>query len=210
MAAMSSMRLFVVTASLPLKSFSTSLNRRTAPQPPGPGLPEQAPSVKISTLCSFIGSIEPVGAGAAHVLVKVQLVHVFKRVLGLDKGAGRVVQQVVETGQEEPERTAAREQGQRLQFVGREGPHLPVGLQHEPRLGDVEGLVRLEAPGIQTDRQIVGEEIVAREIEVDQSRQLAAQEEDVVGEQIGVDHALGQLIGPGALQVIQLRLQLLG
>ena len=46
----SSMRLLVVEASPPLISFSNTLpagvrNRRIAPQPPGPGLPLQAPSV---------------------------------------------------------------------------------------------------------------------------------------------------------------------
>ena len=45
----SSMRLLVVSASPPESSFSNTLlavrNRKIAPQPPGPGLPLQAPSV---------------------------------------------------------------------------------------------------------------------------------------------------------------------
>ena len=49
MAAMSSMRLLVVSASPPHSSRSLPFHRRRAPQPPGPGLPEHAPSVKIST-----------------------------------------------------------------------------------------------------------------------------------------------------------------
>ena len=49
-AAWSSIRLFVVSCAPPDNSFSTSLNCRIAPQPPGPGLPLQAPSVKISTI----------------------------------------------------------------------------------------------------------------------------------------------------------------
>jgi len=44
-AAINSMRLLVVWVSPPFNSFSTSPNFRIAPQPPGPGLPEQAPSV---------------------------------------------------------------------------------------------------------------------------------------------------------------------
>src|SRR5258708_18980542 len=48
-AAISSMRLFVVILSPPQISFSCFPERRIAPQPPGPGLPLQAPSVKIST-----------------------------------------------------------------------------------------------------------------------------------------------------------------
>jgi len=49
MAAVISMRLFVVAGSPPEISFSRSPERRIAAQPPGPGFPEQAPSVKIST-----------------------------------------------------------------------------------------------------------------------------------------------------------------
>ena len=49
MAAISSMRLLVVGASPPEISLSLPLKVRIAPQPPGPGFPEQAPSVQIST-----------------------------------------------------------------------------------------------------------------------------------------------------------------
>ena len=44
-AAVSSMRLLVVLGSAPIISFSEPPALRTAPQPPGPGLPRQAPSV---------------------------------------------------------------------------------------------------------------------------------------------------------------------
>ena len=43
--AVSSIRLFVVFASPPESSFSIPRYSRIAPQPPGPGLPLQAPSV---------------------------------------------------------------------------------------------------------------------------------------------------------------------
>jgi hypothetical protein len=53
-AAINSMRLLVVAGSVPDNSFSAPpALRKIAPQPPGPGLPLQAPSVQIST--SFIG-----------------------------------------------------------------------------------------------------------------------------------------------------------
>ena len=45
MTAESSMRLLVVLASPPESSFSWPLYVNIAAQPPGPGLPEQAPSV---------------------------------------------------------------------------------------------------------------------------------------------------------------------
>src|SRR5688572_20123682 len=48
------MRLLVVAASPPYSSFSVPLARSSAPQPPGPGLPRQAPSVWISTTGSLI------------------------------------------------------------------------------------------------------------------------------------------------------------
>src|SRR5438309_9289416 len=48
-AASISMRLLVVRGSPPDSSFSRAPARTIAPQPPGPGLPLQAPSVKIST-----------------------------------------------------------------------------------------------------------------------------------------------------------------
>jgi len=45
MAAISSMRLLVVRASPPLSSFRCWPETNIAPQPPGPGFLEQAPSV---------------------------------------------------------------------------------------------------------------------------------------------------------------------
>ena len=45
MAAMSSIRLFVVCGSPPCSSFSVPFQRSTTPQPPGPGFPLHAPSV---------------------------------------------------------------------------------------------------------------------------------------------------------------------
>ena len=45
MTPVSSMRLLVVSAAPPDSSFSTPFHSRMAPQPPGPGLPEHAPSV---------------------------------------------------------------------------------------------------------------------------------------------------------------------
>ena len=48
MTAVNSMRLLVVFSSPPLSSFSVVLWRNITPHPPGPGLPEHAPSVNIS------------------------------------------------------------------------------------------------------------------------------------------------------------------
>src|SRR4051795_7507635 len=68
-AAISSMRLLVVSGSPPDSSFSRAPARITAPQPPGPGLPLQAPSVKISTLSKGSGGgFEAVGQLEHHPL----------------------------------------------------------------------------------------------------------------------------------------------
>src|SRR4051794_9518606 len=50
------MRLLVVSGSPPDSSRSFSAVRRSAAQPPGPGLPRQAPSVKISIRGSSVTS----------------------------------------------------------------------------------------------------------------------------------------------------------
>jgi len=52
MTAVISIRLFVVAAAEPPSSLTWPWERSTAAQPPGPGLPEQAPSVK--TVTGFI------------------------------------------------------------------------------------------------------------------------------------------------------------
>jgi hypothetical protein len=70
-AAINSMRLLVVCASPPESSFSTPLKVRIAPQPPGPGLPEQAPSVRLRPYRR--SSLQPVFAGARDARWKTSL-----------------------------------------------------------------------------------------------------------------------------------------
>src|SRR6204780_720987 len=188
-AAVISMRLLVVSFSKPDNSFSWPSQRSTAPQPPGPGLPLQAPSVKISTVALL--SSEAIGLRIGDAAVEAQLSQVFERILGLDQRAFGMVEPVVEPRQQEPQRAAARQHRQRRDLGRPERPDSAVLRQHRPRLGDVEATIRLEAPGIEADRQIVGEEVGAGEIEVDEPRYLLAAEEHVIGEQIGVYHAPG-------------------
>ena len=66
-------------------------------------------------------------------------------------------------------------------------------MDHRHALGDVERAVGLEAPGVEADAEVVGEGVVAGEIEVDQPGKPIAEEEHVVGEEIGVDHAARQV-----------------
>ena len=73
-------------------------------------------------------------------------------------------------------------------------------------LGDIVGMIRLEAPGVEADGDVIGEHVVAGEIEVDQARDLVAEEEDVVGEEVGVNNPLGQIARPFAVEMLELLL----
>src|SRR5919108_2266284 len=61
-------------------------------------------------------SAHPVSCRAPHPAVEAQFVEVFQRVLRFDEGAGRVVQPVVEPGQQEAQGAAAGEEGEGGQF----------------------------------------------------------------------------------------------
>src|SRR5690625_1224113 len=58
MAAISSMRLLVLSGSPPDSSRSWPFQRSSAPQPPGPGFPRHAPSVQICTVCFMFRTLE--------------------------------------------------------------------------------------------------------------------------------------------------------
>src|SRR5262245_40063128 len=160
-AARSSMRLLVVWASPPLSSFLWSPKARIAPQPPGPGLPEQAPSVWITTCGSLMGSpsstpcpssVDPVVAHALDRLVEAQLAEILDRVLRPHQCARRNVEPVGEPGQQEPQRRPARQERQQGALLLGQRPHRRIALQQRPALGHVVGMVDLEAPGIEADR----------------------------------------------------------
>src|SRR5437879_5272292 len=93
MAASISIRLLVVSGSPPDSSFSRAPARTIAPQPPGPGLPLQAPSVKISTSVK-VGS----GGGfeAAGELENHPLDHAFALHLGDGEALGQAVDQLAD------------------------------------------------------------------------------------------------------------------
>src|SRR3546814_16262715 len=90
-----------------------------------------------------------------------------------------------------------------LQLLLRERPLAAVALQQHARLGDVEGVVLLEAPGVEAGRQVVGEEVVAGEVEVDDAGEPLVTEEHGVGEEVGVDDARRQVLRPEDLQMIE-------
>ena len=123
-AAISSMRLLVVFGLAALDLLARGHPQtRIAPQPPGPGLPEQAPSVKITTL--------PLIADQGHIrrasrtrVVEAQLAQIFERVLGLHQRARRHVQPVDEPRQQEAQRRAAGQQRQRRDLRRRQAAHV--------------------------------------------------------------------------------------
>src|SRR6185295_16307486 len=62
--------------------------------------------------------------------------------------------------------------------------------------GHVVGMLDLETPSIETNRDVIGERVRAGEIIVDQARELVAQKEHVVGKEIGMNDALRQISRP--------------
>ncbi len=67
-------------------------------------------------------------------------------------------------------------------------------------------MVGLEAPGVEADGDVIGERVGAGEVEVDQAGELLAEEEHIVGKQVGVDHALRQAARPRAFEQRELAL----
>src|SRR5580700_1966304 len=100
-----------------------------APQPPGPGFPLQAPSVKISTPGGARGrlsGIDSISGRTADVAVKPQLLQEFQRVLWPHQRTRGLVEPVVEPGQQETQRAAAREKGQGGEFGRVKRPNFTV------------------------------------------------------------------------------------
>src|SRR5260221_763770 len=176
-----------------------------APHPPGPGLPLHAPSVKIST-----SDIDPISAGTGHPTVKPQLPYKLSRILRLHQRACSLVEPVVEPRQQEPERAAAGKERQGVDLGSVKLPHFAVLADEKTRLRDIEAQIWLETPGIKADCNVVGEEIGAGEIEVDQTRELAVAKKHVVRKEIGMDDAARQVARPCRFEKQQLLLKLGG
>src|SRR6266702_3520627 len=209
-AAISSMRLFVVMTSKPDSSFSVSPKRRMAPQPPGPGLPLHAPSVKMSTIGRPAPPIsrQPVIARSADAAMKAQFLQVLQRVLRPHHRPRRLVEPIVEPRQKEAQCATAREERQRGELGGADRPHGAIIRQQQPRFGDIEAAITLETPGVQADRDVVSQEIAAREVEINQPRDPLAAEEHVVGKEIGMNDAARQTLGPCGLELRELAREL--
>ncbi len=78
-----------------------------------------------------------------------------------------------------------------------------VAAQQRAGLGDVEGKIPLEAPGVEADRHVVGVDVRGGEVEIDQPGNPAIEEEHVVREQIGMDMPHRQVLRPGGQDPLQ-------
>ena len=119
--------------------------------------------------------------------MEAQPAQIFQRVLARHQRARRRVQPVVQPGQQEADRRTPAQHRQRRALGIRQRARRVIGAQHGPRLGDIEGKIRLEAPRVQAHRDVVGQDVGRREVEVDQAGQPAVQEEHIVGKQVGMD-----------------------
>src|SRR6478672_3248284 len=174
------------------------------PQPPGPGLPEHAPSVWITTFgFSLKSSVlpEPIVAIRLHLAMESQLAQIFVRVLALDQSFAVGVEPVIGAGEQEAERGTAGKRRQCGNLVCRERPHALIGLEKGPRLGDVEARVGLKAPGVEADGDVVSEHVGAGEVEVVFNGTAITEKEHVVGKEVGVDHALRQVLRPSLVEI---------
>src|SRR6476620_7910445 len=128
-AAINSMRLLVVCGSPPLISRVWPFHCRIAPHPPGPGLPEQAPSVWMITRSVLTPStVDAIVARTFDRLVEPKPAPVFERILGPHHRTGRNVEPIDQAREQEAQRGAARQQWERGTFRIVQRPHLAVGL----------------------------------------------------------------------------------
>src|SRR5690606_34284809 len=101
-----------------------------------------------------------------------------------------------EAGEEEAHGGAAGERREGCALARLEAAYGLVGGDERTALGEIVLAAPLEAPGVEADGDVVGEEIRAGEIEVDDAGEFPVEEEGVVGEHVGVDRAAGQRLRP--------------
>ena len=194
------MRLLVVAGFRPVNSRSCPLNRRMAAQPPGPGLGLHPPSVQshldgfplivhrrarsVPTDESEAGAHTPLGPCVSPA-------HPGACSPSHTSGSAR-------TGSPPPGTAPAARA-----LRGRQPPPRRVGAQQRPRLGHVERQIRLEAPGVQAHRHVVGQDIGCREIKIDQARQPSIEKENVIRKQIRMDVSDGQIRRPARQNALQ-------
>ena len=121
--------------------------------------------------------------------MEAQALDVVARILWADESGRIRIEPVVEARQQKPQRGTARENRQGFDFLHRQFAMLTIGRQKTLSLGDVVGAILFEAPGIEHHRDVIGEGIVAGEIEVDQPGDFSTDEQNIVRKEIGMDDA---------------------
>jgi hypothetical protein len=113
----------------------------------------------------------------------------FHRVLAPGKGGLGGVEPVVQAGQQKAHRRTPGEDRQCLALGRFKRSDCLITVQERARPVRVELSVAPETPGIEADSNIVGESIIAGEIEIDHARKFVFVEKDIIGKQIGVDNS---------------------
>src|SRR6185295_19505321 len=173
------------------------------PSRPGQGCPSRRHRYGSPRPVLPAGSSQSILAGRNDGAVKLKATQILKRILTLDEGLRGSVQPVVCAREKEAQRGCPRQQRQGPPLLRLQAADGLISLEQSLPLGHVEGMIALEAPGIERNRNVITQGIVAGEIKIDQTGKLIAQEKNVVGKKIGMDHAHGQAGGPIAGEVIE-------
>src|SRR5690606_19214125 len=83
-----------------------------------------------------------------------------------------------------------------------------IAAQKRCALGAIEGKILFKTPGVQANGDVVGQNIRAGKIEVDEARKPVAEEKDIIWEKIGMDHALRQIGRPTLFKEIKISFRL--
>ena len=98
---------------------------------------------------------------------------------------------------------------QHRQSIGLLSAQWPDGLiagKQRHALGHIKRPIFLKAPGIEEDRHVVDQKIIAGEIEIYETGKLLPKEKHIIGKGIGMNHTRRQACWPSGFQQCQIRL----
>ena len=93
--------------------------------------------------------------------MKAHLEKIFARILDPDQRIGLAIEIIVKPGQQKPQRRSLRQNRQCRRFLGAERTLCVIGLKKRARFFRNEAVFAVEAPGIQRDRDVIGQRIRA-------------------------------------------------
>src|SRR5262245_5611698 len=147
---------------------------------------------------------QPIILYALDRLVKAQLPVIFQRIFRANERTIRHRQPIDQPRQQEAHGRAAREHRKRGSLGARKSANFPVRAKQRAPLGYVIGMVGFEAPRVEANRDVVGQRVGTRKVEINQPGYLVAEKEHIVRKKIGMDYALRKLSRPGFLQHFEL------